>query len=431
MVNILRQSHNLNTFFGLSSFQILAMFRRGLFYSYLSIYLRNFLGLSVTETTMFATFPMILNVCFQMFVWGGLSDKMQKRRTLIIVGESLAGIGTIIVFLLHRTVEISTLSGWIIIIGLSIIEIFWSMSNTGWTALISDLYEYKERSRIQGQLFSMGGFGRILGVWIGGLLYDGMKLYYKGWGFYEGSLFYVAAFTMIISTVPIFFMPEGGIKSDVQNNIDKNSETINHGKNENKNGSIFLVFLMALVFINFGRNSIALIFSLYLTLETGFNLSSELLSYIINIQSIAVIISGLVVGMIGRKIGNGKTLLLGSVLASMTLTIISIAPSLFLIAIANFFRGCSDVIISSSSYAYASRLIAPEKRAKYFSYYNATFFLSWGLAGSFMAGPLIDILILNGFGEIISHQAAFIVAGLLTLIGSGILILLIKRTDEQ
>ena len=57
-------------FLNVSSFQVLAMFRRGLFYSYLSIYLRFFLGLSVTETTFFATFPMILNVLFQTFVWG-------------------------------------------------------------------------------------------------------------------------------------------------------------------------------------------------------------------------------------------------------------------------------------------------------------------------------------------------------------------------
>ena len=50
-------------FLGISSFQILAMFRRGLFYSYLTIYLRHFLGLSVTTTTLFATFPMIVMYC--------------------------------------------------------------------------------------------------------------------------------------------------------------------------------------------------------------------------------------------------------------------------------------------------------------------------------------------------------------------------------
>ncbi|MHA2202447.1 MAG: MFS transporter, partial [Candidatus Hodarchaeales archaeon] len=156
--------------FGLSSFQILAMFRRGLFYTYLSIYLRYFLGMSVTETTLFATIPMILNVCSQTFLWGVLSDKLQLRRTFVIVGELLAGIGTLVVFFTHRMVDQLFIAGWIIIIGLSIVEIFWSMSNNGWSALISDLFPYEERSTIQGRLSSIGGFGRILGVWIGGLL---------------------------------------------------------------------------------------------------------------------------------------------------------------------------------------------------------------------------------------------------------------------
>jgi len=64
----------------IASFQVLAMFRRGLFYSFLSIYMRFILGLSVTETTFYATFPMILNIIFQNFIWGGLSDKYQKRK---------------------------------------------------------------------------------------------------------------------------------------------------------------------------------------------------------------------------------------------------------------------------------------------------------------------------------------------------------------
>ena len=81
------------------------MFRRGLFYSYLSIYLRHFLGLSVTETTLFATLPMVLNIVFQTFVWGVFSDKYQLRRTLIVCGEALAGFGTIIVWYAHTLTE--------------------------------------------------------------------------------------------------------------------------------------------------------------------------------------------------------------------------------------------------------------------------------------------------------------------------------------
>ena len=49
-------------FIGLSSFEMLAMFRRGLFYAYLTIYLRHYLGLSVTATTLFATLPMVINI---------------------------------------------------------------------------------------------------------------------------------------------------------------------------------------------------------------------------------------------------------------------------------------------------------------------------------------------------------------------------------
>ncbi|MFX1359132.1 MAG: hypothetical protein ACFE8T_02185, partial [Promethearchaeota archaeon] len=85
------------TFLGLSSFQILVMFRRGLFYTYLSIYMRDFLLLSVTETTLYATLPMIMSVTFQNFIWGPLSDKIQRRRVLIILGEIIAGGGTILV----------------------------------------------------------------------------------------------------------------------------------------------------------------------------------------------------------------------------------------------------------------------------------------------------------------------------------------------
>ena len=242
---------------------MLAMFRRGLFYTYLSIYLRFYLGLSVTETTLFATIPMILNVTFQTFVWGVLSDRYQLRRTLVIVGEALAGIGTLVVWYAHTLADHQVVAGYIVIIGLSIVEIFWSMSNVGWSALISDLYPYEERNTVQGQLASMGGIGRIVGVWVGGLLYDGFQQQYEGWGFWEGSLFFAAALAMFLSIIPMAFMPEGGIQKE-------ESEAI---LSEEEDGAatsmgVFIVFLIAMVFINFGRNSIAIIMPQYLVLDS-------------------------------------------------------------------------------------------------------------------------------------------------------------------
>lgn len=80
-------------FWGLSSFQMLAMFRRGLFYAYLSVYLRYHLGLSVTETTLFATLPMLANIVAQNLIWGRLSDRYQRRRTLITESVAMIGAG--------------------------------------------------------------------------------------------------------------------------------------------------------------------------------------------------------------------------------------------------------------------------------------------------------------------------------------------------
>jgi MFS family permease len=424
---LIKVSHQTNIFVGLSSFQILAMFRRGLFYTYLSIYLRFFLGLSVTETTLFATIPMILNIFFQMSLWGFLSDKFQLRRTLIIIGEILAGIGTLSVFVVHRIVPDKVLAGYVIILGLSIVEIFWSMSNTGWTALVSDLYPYRQRNTIQGRLASIGGLGRIFGVWIGGILYDGLKLQYEGWGFYEGPLFIIPSLIMFLSTIPMFFMPEGGItnnKIPINSESDKEIESMPVGANVTH---LFIIFLVAMMFLNFGRNSIAIIFSQYLFLDSGFAVSSEMLSYIINLQSLAIIVVGLFVGWIGTQLNIDKTLILGAGVSIIALLLISLTDSLLIIFVASFLRGTSDVIIRSSAYAFASKLIPPRNRAKFFGIYNATFFLSWGLAGTILAGPITDYLISVGALEVIAYQTAFLASAFVTTIGLLILLILLIK----
>ena len=398
-------------FFGISSFQMLAMFRRGLFYTYLSIYLRHFLGLSVTETTLFATLPMVMNIIFQTFVWGGFSDKYQLRRTLIISGEILAGFGTVLVWYAHTLTGNLSLAGYVIILGLSIIEIFWSMSNVGWSALISDIYRQEDRNAVQGRLASIGGIGRIAGVWIGGLLYDGLGLKYNGWGFHEGALFFVAAAAMFISVVPMLLAPEGGIRDEMEI---ASVSGIGPPASDEK---VFTIFIIAMIFINFGRNSIAVIQSQYLVLGSGFAVSSTVLSYIVNTQSVAMILTGLIAGWVGRKIGDKNTLLFGTALAVGSLILLATAGNLTLIYISNFLRGCSEVIVMASSYAFASVLIPPKKRAKLFSIFNATFFLSWGIAGTFIVGPITDMLMAYGASEVFSYQMAFVSAAVITLIG--------------
>ncbi|TFG17802.1 MAG: MFS transporter [Promethearchaeota archaeon] len=401
------QKQLLKIFTGISSFQFLAMFRRGLFYTYLSIYLRDFLKLSMTETTLYATLPMIFSVIFQNFVWGPLSDRWQRRRSLIILGEILAGIGTILVWLIHSFFSIFLVAGYVIIIGLSCIEIFWSMSNIGWSALISDLYPLQDRSKIMGDLTSIGGVGRIIGITIGGYLYD------NGFGFRNGPLFFIASLVMFLSTIPMFFAPEGGIKI-VQETIKK---TENANLNQTNWRRVFIIFTIALVFVNFGRNSISTIYSPYLILDEGFNVDSILLSYITNFRSIAVLITGIITGRMSKKFGDSKIFIIGVIFAITALLITGLTDDLLYIFIGSFLIGTTDVIISASSYTIASNLIPPKNRAKLFGVYNTTFFLSWGLPATLISGPLFDILVGEGFSQVFAYKTVIIVGAFITSIG--------------
>jgi len=417
--------HNTNrrTFLNISSFQVLAMFRRGLFYSFLSIYLRFFLGLSVTETTFFATFPMVLNVLFQTFVWGVISDRYQLRRTLIILGEISAAISTFFVWYIHTLPESKHVAGYAIIIGLSIVEIFWSMSNVGWSALLSDLYPEDKRAGLQGRLSSIGAIGRIIGVWIGGLAYDGLSHFYEGWGFHKGLLFFIASGVMLVSTIPMLFVPEGGINKDVKRSSLQKNEEITISRQ-------FLILLLAMIFINFGSNSVALIKSQYLSLDEGFNVSSSILSYIVNTSSVAIFIVGLFIRKLSNRLRDEILLLIGTVIVIISLSGYFLAEKLALIFISDFLAGASNVIILASSYSYASKLIPPEKRGKQFALFNATFFLSWGIPGTLVAGPVVDQLIKSGANQIFSYKMSFLTAAILVTIGAFILLFVIKTNQS-
>ena len=406
-------------FLGISSFEMIAMFRRGLFYSYLSVYLRHFIGLSVTETTLFATLPMVLNIVFQTFVWGVISDRTQKRRTMIVYGELLAGIGTVILWYAHTLAGKSYLAGYVIIIGLSVIEIFWSMSNVGWSALISDIYPQRSRHAVQGKLASIGGIGRIAGVWIGGVLYDGLGMKYAGWGFHEGALFFVASAAMFLSILPMRFVPEGGVRRSSADGAEiLPDQTIASLKT-------FYVFIAAMVLINFGRNSIAVIITQYLMVDPGPAVASRTLSHIVNTQSVAMILAGLSAGRLGRMLGDKCTLILGAVVSTVSLIVLAATTDLRWIYLGNFLRGLSDVIIMAASYAVASALIPPEKRARFFGIFNATFFLSWGLAGTFIAGPIVDLLLAYGSSEVFAYHMSFASAALITAIGLFVMLYLL------
>lgn len=423
-------------FFGLSSFQALAMFRRGIFYTFLAVYLRAKLGLSVTETTLFETIPMVLNVLFQNLVWGRLTDRLQKRRSLIVGGEILAGLGHLAMWFLHARAPDGRQAGWAIIAALSVIEIFWSMSNIGWSAYIADVYGPKERNAVQGRLAAIGGGGRILGAVLGGLLYDGLKLMYPGWGFRSGAIFFVAAGVMFVSVIPLLFMPEGGsgkAPAAAASPGNREHEAKNPNSAFSRPGRLkpFILFLAAMLLINSGINSVGAFRGQFMDLPAGFAASPSLIALASNVESLAIIVFGLLAGLLGMRLGVKKLLIAGACAGFVALILHAAAPTLSWVYAAAAFKGAADASVGSSSYAFAASLIPPEKRGRWFAAYNATFFLSWGVSASFVTGPLIDGLIRSGTGEAAAYRAGFLSAALLVALGLGLLVALFAALGSE
>ena len=258
------------------------------------------------------------------------------------------------------------------------------------------------------------------GIWIGGLLYDGFGMQFAGWGFYHGTLFIVAAVIMSASILPLLLLPEGGTNMSIRDGT-KPSDEMAQASTTPQAKKTFLVFLSAMTLINFGRNSIAIIFPQYLTAATGPALGSLAISYILNTQSMAIIIFGWSVGWLCSRLGTGTTLVTATTTAVLAMFVLATGTSLPSIYLGSFLRGVADATVMAAAYEIASTLIPAAQRARRFAWFNATFFLSWGLPGTLAAGPLVDLLIYRGTTEAIAYRISFASAGGLTALGLAVL----------
>lgn len=397
-------------------------------YTFLAIYLGS-LGLSTTEVTLMATVGMIANAGTQSFLWGNALDKYRKPTEFVAVGEMLAGAGHIFMVLGYQFflgMNQLILAGYVIIFSLGGIEVFWSMSNVGWSALLSELTEPDERKKIMGQLSIIGGFGGIGGAYLGGSLYE------NGIGFASGSIFYVAAIVMILSSFIVFFSLRirNGYKLQTPED-DEPTKKISLGDLPSKLRTGYLIFLVSLILINFGRNSIAIITSLFLAEPTAFNATGEQIALYSNVGNIASMIAGLLVGSVISKADDDRVMIIGVGLSIAGIAWLIFSPSFILSIIASFLIGASQVIIQASSYSIVAKMAPEEYRGRLFAYYNATFFLSWGIAATLIAGPVADFLIAGGSSNADAYRGSFVTAILLILIGILVLLQSFRYTKKN
>ncbi len=422
-------------------------FRRGIFFTFLSIYLREFLGATNFVMTLQSSLSMIANVLGQSLIWGKVSDRLKKRRMLIISGELVASVGFLIVFWLHRYNGINygfPSAVTTLVIGFIIIEIFWSSSNVGQMTLVADLTTDQERSAIMGKLQFMSGLGYIAGAFISGYLY------LDGEGFWNGTLFYACTGIIVLSFIGMFFLPESYATALEKNELEpelvleikaKEQEMqINSSQqklNEDSQGfnfkRVFMWLIIVLLIFNIGSKSIFQIFPIHIRLEETFNVSDNTFTLLSNISSISMILGGFVIGIL-CKISNEKIMFLISTIlvfiGIITLPIITLSldPSLWFLLFYLITRGLTDVWIQTTSFMMVSKIVPIEHRGKYLSYYNVTFFIAYGLGGTLIIAPIADWMISRGYADFQAYNVGFLVAA--GLVGLSILIYLIFRPKD-
>jgi len=420
------------TLLGLWSFQFLTFMRRGVFYSFMYIYLFSLLG-NVTTTAALGTLTMLMSAAGQNFLWGKISDRYKLRVQLIVIGEVVAGIAYIIVFLTHkffidagRDVD----AGLALIIGLAVLEFFWSMSDVGWAALVTDITSSETRGGFVGAINFVTSIGRMTGINLAGYLYLG------GLGFRHGTIFYIVT-AMLFTGATIMWFVSKSIKTsktstsiylmnEEESDLPSDSQAIAQASAQNEH--TFVWFLIALTIIILGSASVNQIFLLFLQLKDGLNASDLEVSFILSAWTLGGMAASLLAGRLADKVGRTVVILAGLLMATASPLFYSIAPNVFSMAMVYGINGIALMTIQTAGFALAGDIIPEHRRGRLLSRYNTVIALSWGPAGLLIGGPIADVQTrVLGVSASAAYTNAFITSSILILLGTAVFLTKVRR----
>jgi MFS family permease len=369
---------------------------------------------------------MIGSALGQNLLWGRISDRYKLRTRLIVFGESIAGFSYIIVFLVHRSLIAagnSFSAGLAIIFGLSVLEFFWSMSDVGWAALLTDVTTAEIRGKVVGALNFIASLGRMVGIVFAGYLYA------DGEGFKSGTIFYIVTTLLFVGAAIMTFVTR---RVKERNVTQKQPLTREREKKDaepsHDNEKVYKWFLISLIIIVLGAASINQIFLLFIDLPEGLNASDPEMSLILSAWTIGGMIASIASGGLADRIGRSKVLFAGLVLTAITPLLYGSASSVPLMALTYGLNGVAFWTVQTVAFAFAGDIIPEQRRGRLFSRYNTVMALSWGPAGILIGGPLADTQVARfGLSNCAAYVNVFYVSSILVMLGTILFALKVAR----
>jgi MFS family permease len=383
---------------------------------------------SATLTTLLGTFNAIGSSLGQNLLWGKISDRYRLRAKLILAGESIAAATYFIVFQIHKSLidmQANFSAGLSLVIGLSVLEFFWSMSDVGWAALLTDVTTTKTRGVIVGALNSIAALGRMIGIIFAGFLYD------NGNGFRSGTIFYIVIVMLAVSAAIMWITSRSRQETTVKTEgliIKDAPET----SAVTDNGKIYKWFLMSLIVIIIGTACISQIFLLFLPLSEGLAASAPEMSVILMAWTLGGMLTSLFCGRLADRFGRIKILFAGFLLAMITPIFYGLASNFLTMALIYGLNGVAFWTIQTAGFAFAGDIIPENRRGRLLSRYNTVLALSWGPAGLLIGGPLADLQT-NRLG-ISAHTAyinTFYVSSIIVAIGTLLFAVKVARFEAK
>jgi MFS family permease len=413
-------------FFNLGLFQFLTFLRRGVFYTFMINYL-FILMQTVTSTAALGTLNMIASGLGQNLLWGRICDRYRLRTRLILIGETIAAFAYVVVYFVHRSlldVGNGFAAGLAIIFGLSFLEFFWSMSDVGWAALLTDVTAPQTRGKVIGALNFIASLGRMGGIVFASMLYAG------GEGFSNGTIFFIVPILLLVG-VAVMSLTSRRIKHKdgpvaANKSFSLGAET-QKSSDVHANERSYRWFLISLIVVVLGAASITQIFLLFIALPHGLNASDYERGWILGAWTVGGMVASLGSGALADRIGRRKTLFIALSIAIVTPLLYSFAVSIPMMALVYGVNGSSFWTVQTVGFAVAGDLIPERRRGRLLGRFNTVMALSWGPAGLLIGGPFADFQV--GVLRVPVHAAyvnAFCLSSVLLVFGSALFAIKIR-----
>jgi len=381
------------------------MVRRGFFYTFLIVYLREVLDQPITWISLIGATNAVMSTLGQTLVWGRLSDRTDRRAGLMMLGEMIAGVGYLATWgVFHLTLhEVSpAVTTLLLIVCLGGIEFFWSMTDVGYRAAIAQVTTSGNRGRFLGAIDFTGLIGLGLGLLLAGEMYRG------GLGFENGNLWFLAA-GFILAGVPLIRMTLrhlDGVRPDGGN-----------GDGAPRMSPDFLKYMLVLSVAILGLWCFQMNHTFFIRLPDTAAASDRELSLV---RTAFWVAAGLVAPLTGwwiDRTGARRAYLVSLLVASLLPLSFLFTKSVLYAAVSLAIYGTVLTAVRNASYAYAAELTPEDGRGRHFALYNAVMSAGWGLAALLIGGPVADLVIGSGRTPSEGFGASFVVGAALGLLG--------------